>query len=351
MRRPPNSELLRIAREARGYTLETLGKAVGVSPGLISKVERDNIQAKDELVQAIADELRFPSRLFYRTEHVRGTDSPCIHHRKRKTMPAKVLNRIEAQMHLTQLQVKRLVEDLDIETEVTFATLDPDEYGGAAKVAQALRGYWRVPEGPIANLVAVLEAAAAVIVLREFGTSKLDGMSSWAKGFPPLFFINSHIPIDRMRWTLAHELGHLVMHHTMTSGDQEDEADRFALEFLAPEAELKPGLRNLSLARLPALKMHWGLSMIALIRATKTLDVLPPGKQKSLYVQLSRNGWRTHEPHPLPEETPSTLQRAMQVHLTEHEYSKDDLAMVVDLYPDEFSALYKLPDETRLRAV
>src|SRR5207302_10181291 len=99
-------------------------------------------------------------------EHIRGTDSPCLHHRKRKTMPAKLLNRIEAQMHLTQLQVKRMLEDLEIEAALPFPTLDPDEYGGPAEVAQALRSYWRLPAGPIPNVVQVLEAAGAVIVLR-----------------------------------------------------------------------------------------------------------------------------------------------------------------------------------------
>ena len=49
------------------------------------------------------------------------------------------------------------------------------------------------------------------------------------------FFVNTEIPGDRLRWTLAHEIGHVVM-HLMPSPDQEKEADRFAAERLAARA-------------------------------------------------------------------------------------------------------------------
>jgi len=351
MRRIPNPDMLILAREARGYTLTNLAGAINVSVGLLSKIEHGIVHATDAHINAIATELEFPVSLFYRPEHVRGTDSPCLHHRKRKTMPKLMLKRIEAQMHLAQLQVTRMLEDLDIEGALTLATLDPDEYGGPQAVAQALRALWRLPSGPIPNLVQVLEAAGAVVLLRDFGAGKLDGMSSWAGG-PAVFYINSRIPTDRMRWTLAHELGHLVMHPQATSGDQEDEADQFALEFLAPEAELKHDLRSLTFARLPALKMHWRISMIALVRAAGRFDAVPAPKLKSMYVQISRSGWRTKEPFEVSPESPTIIDKAMQVHLREHGYSQDELASVVDLRPDEFSKLYAPKEERpRLRAV
>jgi Zn-dependent peptidase ImmA (M78 family) len=350
MGRRPNPEMLFLARESRGYTLERLGNAVGVSAGLLSKVERELSQPKEELIEAIASELGYPARLFYRPEHVRGTDSPCFHHRKRKSTPAKLLNRIEAQMFLAQLQVKRMLDDLDIEAALSIPLLDPDEEGSPEDVARAVRRYWRLPRGPIANMIQTLEATGSVVVLRDFGTNKLDGMSSWARGCPPLFYINSRIPTDRMRWTLAHELGHLVMHSRITSGNQEDEANRFGMEFLAPADELKNDLRNLTLVRLGALKSYWGVSMIALIRAAGVLGAVPANRQRSLYVQLSRNGWRTDEPNTLPPEAPALLAEAMKVHTTQRGYSDDELASIADLEPEEFRDLYG-QEPRRLRAV
>jgi transcriptional regulator with XRE-family HTH domain len=55
--------MLFLARESRGYTLERLGNAVGVSAGLLSKVERELSQPKEELIEAIASELGYPARL------------------------------------------------------------------------------------------------------------------------------------------------------------------------------------------------------------------------------------------------------------------------------------------------
>ena len=88
----------------------------------------------------------------------------------------------------------------------------------------------------------------------------------------------------------------------------------------------------------------------ALIRAAGTFETLPPNKIKSLWVQMSRNGWRTQEPHALSPEPPSIIDQALKVHFKQHGYSNDELASVVDLFPAEFSALYGA-SEPRLRAV
>ena len=72
------------------------------------------------MVEDVAAKLRYPVSFFFRPEHVRGSDSICFHHRKRESMPAKLLGTIEGQMHVTQLQVKSLLEDLEIETDHEF---------------------------------------------------------------------------------------------------------------------------------------------------------------------------------------------------------------------------------------
>ena len=68
-------------------------------------------------------------------------------------MPARLLDRVEGQMHLAQLQMKSLLADLSIESPFQLLTLDPAEEGGPSQVAIELRSYWRIPPGPISNLV------------------------------------------------------------------------------------------------------------------------------------------------------------------------------------------------------
>jgi len=54
----------------------------------------------------------------------------------------------------------------------------------------------------------------------------------------PLFFFNRDLPPDRIRLTLAHELGQYSYAQHSTP-EAEEQAYAFAAEFLVPEDELK----------------------------------------------------------------------------------------------------------------
>lgn len=347
-----NPEMIALARQSRGLAQSELAADIAVSQGLISKIEHGVVPADDLLLQRIADRLRYPLSFFFRPEHLRGTDSICFHHRKRASMPARLLATAEASMYVTQLQVRSLLDELEIVATNELVTLDPDGYEeGPRGVAQSLRRMWRLPDGPIPDLVHVIEAAGGVVVFRDFGSLKLDGMSCWPKGCPPLFFINAAIPMDRARLTLAHELGHLVMHWTPPDGNPEIQANAFAFEFLAPLAEIEGDLRRLTIATLPGLKAHWRVSMNAIVMAAKTTGALPEARVRSLFVQLSRHGYRVAEPFPLSAEVPRLVDTAIEVHRNEHGYSITELATRVDLRSDEFQALYLREESPRLRVV
>jgi len=329
-----------LARQSRGLSQDALATKIGRTAGALSKMEHGIISTALPVAEEIASSLRYPIALFFRNERVRGTDSICFHHRKRQSMPVKLLTTVEAQMHMTQLQVSRLFEEVAAESPNQFLTLDPDEYEGSAeRVAQILRSIWHLPRGPIRNLTQTLEAAGCIVVFRPFGTAKLDGMSCWARSAPPLFFINDASPTDRARWTLAHELGHLVMHATAPS-NPEAQADAFAAEFLAPALDSEGDFRGLQFGQLPGLKAKWRISMSAIIAIASRRGLISEARTKSLWVQMSRSGFRLREPFPLTPEPPELLNQALRVHQDEHEYSADELAKLMDLYPEEFKTLY-----------
>ena len=81
----------------------------------------------------------------------------------------------------------------------------------------------------------------------------VDAAHLWLAGLPPLFFVNENLPGDRLRWTLAHEVGHAVMHRNPT-GDVEGEANRFASEFLMPRDQIAHQLDAITLEKAAALK-------------------------------------------------------------------------------------------------
>lgn len=353
MSRQANEDMFLLARQSRGLKANQLAEDIGVSPTYISKIEKGTLQPSEEKINDIASRLNYPVSLFFRTEHVRGSDSACTYYRKQKTMPAPLIAVIESQMHLAQIQVLGLLTDLDIESPNEFLALDPDEFDNdPRKMAMAVRRTWRIPNGPIRDLTSVIESAGAVVIFRDFGTLKLDGMSCRYKGMPPLFFVNASIPMDRARFTLAHELGHLVMHSRFPAGDPEQEAHEFASEFLMPAAEIKHDLVNLDMRKLASLKIHWGTSMQSIVMAAKSLGLLDQMSVKKFFQQFSRRGWRSNEPYEPTKELPGLLPLAIKTRQTEWKSTVEDLAELSDLEVDEFRTLY-MPEEKspRLRLV
>lgn len=84
--------------------------------------------------------------------------------------------------------------------------------------------------------------------MTDLGNQRVDGLSQWTADHP-VIVVNSANPTDRIRWTLAHEIGHLVLHREDSTDDMEKEADAFAAEFLMPEILIRSELANLTLGK------------------------------------------------------------------------------------------------------
>jgi Zn-dependent peptidase ImmA (M78 family) len=136
---------------------------------------------------------------------------------------------------------------------------------------------------------------------------------------------------------MAHELGHLTMHHVVPSDDPEAQADEFAGEFLTPSATFGPQARRVTFDRLGQLKAHWKISMKAVIKRATVVGAIDDRAAVRLYKQHSARGYNKAEPYPIPPEKPSLVSQAIDVHLSEHDYSVEELAETMRLSPTEFS--------------
>jgi Zn-dependent peptidase ImmA (M78 family) len=142
----------------------------------------------------------------------------------------------------------------------------------------------------------------------DFGTARIDGMSQWIDDHP-VMLINSAAPTDRKRLTLAHELGHLLLHNGFATEDPEREANEFASEFLMPGHVIRPDLRPATLGRLRDLKRVWGVSMQALYERAYNLKLVTTAERVSFYKSMNARGWKTSEPDSelLEPETPQLV--------------------------------------------
>jgi Zn-dependent peptidase ImmA (M78 family)/DNA-binding XRE family transcriptional regulator len=343
-------EMITIARESRGYSQSDLAKKMKVSQGKISKMESGLIGVSDEMLKELSKKLNYPENFFMLPEPVYGTGYSLMFHRKRKSLSQKIIATIHAQMNIHRIVVSRLLNSVDI--DVKFKPLDIDEYDeNVEEIADAVRAAWYIPRGPIKNLTETIERAGGIIIKCDFGTPKVDAISQWIPGLPPLFFVNMNVPGDRLRFSLAHELAHVIMHR-VPRPEMEEEADRFAAQFLMPMQEIASSLSNISLAKLASLKLYWKVSMAALLKRASDLKKITDRKARTLWMQMSKAGYRTHEPVELsiPYEEPALLKKIIDVYFSKLNYSKAQLCQYLAIYPDEFSSTY-LGQKERLRLV
>jgi Zn-dependent peptidase ImmA (M78 family)/transcriptional regulator with XRE-family HTH domain len=340
--------LIVLARESRGYTQAWLADAVGISQSKLSKYEVDAIEASENDLDRLSEVLGYTREFFSEPAEVYGAN--CFYHRKQASMPSRQLRAIHAQMNVFRMQVKRLLKDVTVEQTARFEELDVDKFGGPANVAREMRKVWSMPEGPVRNLTALVERAGAIVWKCDFGTRQLDAIGQAPPGEFPLIFVNSASPGDRLRFSIAHEVGHALM-HWKASADRELEANQFASEFLMPLDDIGVSLRNLSLDRLALLKQQWKTSMQAIIKKAGDSGKISERHVRTLFTQMSKNGWRTKEPVECPPEEPTVIAAALAVHSGSHGLGVPSLADRVFLRDcDEFRATF-MPRATGVLSV
>jgi Zn-dependent peptidase ImmA (M78 family)/transcriptional regulator with XRE-family HTH domain len=334
-----NPDMLRLAREAKELTQSELAEKTGMTQAFISKLEHGLIvHPGEEAVRLISKALAFPEGFFFQNEQAIGF--PHFHFRKRAKLGAKPLARINAVINIRRQHIVKLLRSYEERIEKPIPQIDLDESGlTPEKVAERVRSYWMLPRGPIDDVVGVIENAGGIVVTARFGTNLLDGISFRSEGLPPLFFMNNEVPGDRFRFSLAHELGHMVMHTLPNDDDKmEDEAHRFAASFLMPAPDIKPYLVSPKLGALGRVKAYWKVSIKALIKRTYDLELITASQYKWLSIQYNKTF--KVEPGPIALEKPSRLQSIVSHHRKALGYSTDDLAKVLLARPEDVDRVY-----------
>lgn len=344
-----NAALIKVARQARGMSQVQLAKAAGVTQAAISKCEAGLMQPGFELIASLANALTFPASLFYETDPVFGVPVS-INYRKSASVGAKATDRMEAEINLRLMHLRRLLSSMDYQPELSLPRFDIDDYNGdAARVAQMVRRHWGVPSGPLHDLTALVERAGCIVLPCEFESIGVYGLTLQPPGLPTCIFLNKTMPGDRQRFTLAHELAHAIMHR-MPSPDMEREADIFASELLMPAQDIRGDLMHgINLPRLAALKPIWKVSMGALLMRAKALGCITDMQSTYLWRQMSVAGYRTKEP---PEvdfafEQATAFNDILRAHVDELGYTMADFEALLHMHADELNKMYAIEKPAR----
>jgi Zn-dependent peptidase ImmA (M78 family) len=257
-----------------------------------------------------------------------------------RNVPRGLLSKIHANIEIRIRHISTLL--ISVETSCTIQRFDVEEYKGSVEdIARIARAKWASSRGPVVNLTKTLENIGIIVVPMDFETTKLAVISRWLPTLPPVFFVNERCYKDQLRVAMAHELGHLVMHES-PNPDIEDEADRFAAEFLMPEREIYNDLQDLDIAKLANLKRYWKISMLDLLKRAEALEAMTARQRYYLQSKMTQVGYKRREPIELDVtgEESSLLYEIIEMHRNELGYSTEDLCQILAINENDLWSMY-----------
>lgn len=282
---------LTIARQRRGLTKTALAAEVGVTPRTITRYETDG--APLDMAPQLSAALGFPTRYFERPmPEALAADAVAFRAGQRVSARAR---HAAAATGTHGVELERWVRE-------RFSVPSPDvprlDYDSPEDAALTLRTLWGLGTGPLPNLVQLAESHGIAVLGLPPIAGEVDAFSTWVGRQPYIFLARRRTP-EGVRFDVAHEIGHLAMHSSRQSNEpqDEDEANRFASEFLMPSETVRQYLpRNAAVPDLLRVKKYFGTSAQAMARKAKTTGLQSEWTARMNQVELDKLGYRKAEP-------------------------------------------------------
>ena len=314
---------LRVARAAAGLSLRALEARIGrrVTAQAISKYERDETVPGSGVLIALADALRAPVAPVDQLAGDPALVLDSVDFRKKFASRREEAQAEGRVVHLAEryLTVEALLGlptvEWDRPRDAPYAAVE--DVADAESAAHGLRTDWKLGLDPIPNVVGLLEGQGIKVLVADLTAT--DGFTArvrrGGRNALPVIVVNREVRGERQRFTLARELGRLVM-RVGPGVDAEKAAQRFAGAFLMPSETLRAaiGARRAAIGweELFDIKRIFGVSVQALVARCRDLGIFGPALVRRLFRDFSRFGWRRPpfwEPFPLAAEKPACLER------------------------------------------
>lgn len=326
------------ARQLAGLTKQALGDTIGVSGAAIGQFEAAITPPRPAVIAALAQALHVPIAFFTSGRPLGQVDASQAHFRSLRSTRSferlKAASFVEWVWELSFALEKRV----QLPSPNVPSIDDSSAVMNPAEAAIALREYWELGTGPISHLTLEMEHHGIIVTSLAFSgdpgsQNRVDAFSTSALQRPIVVTTTERsTSVYRHRFTCAHELGHLILHRDVISGDskQEREADAFAAEFLTPRAEIEPLLPStMNLARLAKIGSEWGVSTESLIRRMQEIKGVTDVSVRRAYQKIREQSALGLRQDPATAdslgEQPSLLREAAAV-AEQHGFSLVDLA-------------------------
>lgn len=347
-----NPERLTEAREAKGLTMADLARLLEISRQAISAFEKGLKSPSHDTLNQISRVLGFPESFFVAPQsspNIKGA----VHFRSRASASKK-----ERLIGTTKGRwVTSILSNLlqyAILPELKLPPIEVDDFEMLTRsdledIATQARRYWGLGDGPIKNLTQLIENNGIVVSNIHAG-DRVDAFSFWADTGPVIVADKNKTAV-RLRFTIAHELGHLILHRSVQDDYLDDkdlfkkvenQADYFASCFLLPASTFGNEFFSPSLQGLIKLKERWGVSIGAIAMRASSLRLINDNQKEYIFRQLAP--YRKKEPldDVIKHEEPKLINRLAQLLDENNIISKSELYEISALPDSDFIAITKI---------
>jgi len=307
-------ERITFARELRGLTKKELALAIEKTSSAISQIERGVIRPDLETLIRISLKLQVPTTFFMQRQNLSTPIKFDTCHFRSRRSTSQIKRRQSVRIGDLLLDFIELLEKKGVvfpQEEISSFVATGNTFDEINNVATELRKHWGMGLGPIPNIVKLFESKGIIVLPIYESCEEVDAYSTW-RGTRPCILLSYGKTASRSRFDVAHELGHLLFHEDIFTGETkwEKQADQFAGAFLAPkESFIKECPRRWNLEAFKKLKFRWKLSIQALLYRAHALGCLSHSSYKKAMMDISRSGIRLNEGPEWESEKPTIKKR------------------------------------------
>lgn len=271
--------------------MEALAQSVGVSKQMISKYESGKSLPDSKILIKLSKALGQKADYFFRPRNIEIGE---VEFRKKSSLGVKKSRAISEQVHVMLENYVALEDVLSIESK--FVNPIKEEiirsFEDVEKAVDQLREVWEIGFDPILNITELLESKEVKVLEIDQQLQSFDGMATYVDEVYPVVVVNKNFPTERKRFTLLHELGHLLLNFfsEIEHAQIEKFCNRFAAALLLPakfafekfgKFRSKIGFKELELVQ-----RQYGISIPAIVYRLADLKIIGPGLLKRFFVKL-----------------------------------------------------------------
>jgi transcriptional regulator with XRE-family HTH domain len=324
-----NPNRIVLARRLEGISQKELSASTGISQAKLSKLQNGISVLDKRDAMRLSSALDYPISFFERRDEILPLSSLTYRKTSKSTMAE--LSAVSSEYSLLASAVQHVASRLNLAGRTSgFAQIAPRTHGNLSEhaideLADAARSNLGLPAtGAVPNVTRTLERSGIIVApMRSLGFGSEAHLTSEGVTDPSPgrmycvgYLGSGELSGDRLRFTKAHEFGHLLLHgyRKPDSPQQlEREAHLFASAFLFPRKDAERVLTpSMSLRDFLPVKAGWGLSIAAIISRSYSLGIIDRQRYQSLFIQLSSRGWKKHEPVPVEIERPLLLKQMIE---------------------------------------